>query len=307
MKKALIYFTLISMTWLSCKKDKHDQTKPQSKLYSVTFTVANFTQENSSTNQNKTHTNAVITPDQTNILWLVYKLFDSQNKLVNNVKVKKGQPAFGTIKDNLAPGNYQAAFIGIVDTVHYNDLGNSFVYNNVSSFGFSLADTYYKKVNFTVGNDYLQQSVVLQRLTSQIQVVIKDIIPPGVTSMNITINNLGFAYDCLADTTVRYEDEVGIPSSFTTTVPPNKIGTTNFNLDLTPNLLNPSSPVTIILSALNSGKSILAQKTIYNIQLQPNTRTTITGNLFTGSNSGNNSGFSVNFDQTSNPDINQNF
>jgi hypothetical protein len=299
MKKALLYFTLISITLLSCKKDKRDQTKPQGKLYPVTFTVSNFTQEISPNQSNKIKINDVVSPDQANVQLLIYEVYDQQNNLINSIKQKKGELNFGTIKDNLPPGNYSAAFIGVIDADDFVLGQGTFSYPQTN-----LQDTYYKKLHFTIGDQYVEQNIVLEHLLSQVQAVIKDPIPAGITDIDIAIQKVDQNYNYITDISLSTNSFVAF---IQTPVPSAKIGTTNFALQPLVDILKIGSPVTIVLSARNKDNSIVTQKTINNVSLQPNTKTTITGNLFTDSSSGNNSGFSVNFDQPANPDINQSF
>ncbi|MDN5289040.1 MAG: hypothetical protein JWR38_5314 [Mucilaginibacter sp.] len=307
MKKALVCFALLSIVILSCKKDNHTKTNPAGKLYPVTFNISNFTQQNVAIDQRaKTKVNAVVTPDQSNVLALLYKIYDSNNALKKTVKILKGQPNFGTVKDSLTSGNYTVVFLGITDTDQFVDDGATFHYTppgSTDSQGFQ--DTYYQKISLVVGTQPLQQDVTLQRLTSKLQVIIKDAIPAGVNNITLDISNLHSYYSYLDNTSSVVLNSTYNPSVYLP-VTANLIGTTNHVLGPLSPLLNTASPVTIVIKVKDINSTTLYMKTIPNIMLQRNTITTLTGNVFT--NSGGSSGFNVTYNSAYDPnDINKPF
>jgi hypothetical protein len=267
MKKNLVFcFVLLSTVWLSCKKDDHSKTGPQGKLYPIAFNVTNFTQENTPIDQNlKLKTNAV-TPEASNILEIIYKIYNAANTLKKTVVIKKGQPNFGTIKDSLATGSYTAVFVGLTDTIEFHE--------TATTFSTPLSETFYKKISFTVGASYLQQDVVLQRLDSQLKVVIKDAIPAGVTQISVVIGSVDTQYNYFADTSSNPERYTWLA-----TVPANKIGTTNFTIGPLRNILATNHTTDVTITATKAA-AVVAKKTIHGIQLQRNTLTILTGNLF---------------------------
>lgn len=297
MKKALfICFVLMGTALLSCKKD-HNKTNPTGKLYPVSFNLSGFTQTISAANQNnKTKVNAV-DPSASNVVKLIYKLYDSNNTLQKTLAFKKGAPNFGTITDNLAAGTYSAVFLGLTDSTNYLDNVSQFYYRNINGF----SETFYNKTNFTVGATPVQQSVVLKRLNSEILVVIKDAIPSGVA--NITATVTGGHSTC---TYLTGASSLGIPTppvaSVTITNP--TVGTTNLQLGPVTNLFNNTSMVTVTIVARAPNGTNIAQKTI-NVSLQPSIRTILTGNVF--SNDGSPGGFAVSFDSNFAGNLSQGF
>jgi len=307
MKKNLIYLTILSIVLLSCKKENHTKTtNAQGNLHQVVFNINNFTQQNTPINGSvKTKINDVVPPEQSDIVKLLYKLYDSSNTLKKTVTINKGEPAFGTIQDSLASGNYTAVFVGITYMDEYKDkfkdAGATFSYSDIYGNDELFHETFYKKINFVVGDNPSVQDVVLERLTSEVQVIIQDAIPTKITDIDVQIVNLNNAYsyfDDISSGTIDYDHATSIPSS--------KIGTTNFSPGPEGPLLNTNSPVTIYVSA-RYYSTIIARRTISNIILQRNTRTILTGNLFSNS-SGDASGFTVTYNSAYNPnDINQGF
>lgn len=306
MKRALICFALITIALFSCKKDNHTKTNSDNKTYPVTFSISNFNQENNPIDQtSKSKVNAAVTPDQSSVLKLIYKLYDSNNQLKKTVIIKKGAPGFGVVKDSLASGNYTAVFVGLIDTLNfpyysYSEL--NFTYFNSLNDLPTFKETFYKKTSFVVGSDLLQQAVVLGRITSELQIIIKDAIPAGVSQFQIAINGVHVEYS-------YFDDNSSHPTrnSYSINVPSSAIGTTNYTVGPIKDLLNTNSPLTVTIAAQNSNGIYFGQKTISNIMLQRNTRTILTGNLFSSDNAGGN-GFSVTYNPAYNSTgINQGF
>jgi hypothetical protein len=309
MKRAIIYFTLISVALLSCKKDNRTKTNTDinGKLYPVTFNISNFTQENSPiTQSSKTQVNAVA-PDASNVLKLMYKLYDASNTLKKTIIIKKGEPAFGTVKDSLAAGNYTAVFVGLTDTLHFVDKGETFDYYTPpagpSAGGRGFYETFYKKITFTVGSVYLIQSVVLERPSSELLVNIKDAIPAGVGKITVSVTGLHSEYSYFEDKSLIFDARTAL---LATAVPANKIGTTNFQLGPITNLLNTTGTLTVTIYAEAPNGTNVAQKLVSNVQLQRNTRIILSGNLF--SNGADTHGFTVTYNPTyAGAGSNQNF
>jgi len=300
MKKALfICFTLIGVALLSCKKD-HTKTNPTGKLYPVSFNLSGFTQTINAANQNnKTKVNTV-DPSASNVVKLIYKLYDSNNTLQKTLVFKKGAPSFGTITDNLAAGTYSAVFLGLTDSTNYVDNITQFYYRNVNGF----SETFYNKTNFTVGAAPVQQGVVLKRLNSEILVVIKDAIPSGVANITATVTG---AHNTCAYLTAQSSLTLSYPIGGTASVviTSANVGTTNLPLGPITNLFNNTSTVTVTIVARAPNGTNIAQKTISNVALQPSIRTILTGNVF--SNDGSTGGFAVTFDPNFSGNINQGF
>lgn len=303
MKNALICFILISIVLLSCKKDNHNKpTDPQTKLYPVTFTISNFTQQNGPIDQkSKTKINATVTPDSSTVKRLIYKVYDSNNVLKRTIVVNKGGPGFGTFKDSLATGNYTAVFVGVVNVTNFTDGGSTFYYidnSNGTPITLDPSETFYKKISFAVGTQHLQQNVVLDRLNSQIRIIMTDAMPSYIRSIRLIVNGQNRSYSYLGDTSSN-EGSVNI----LTTIPSDKIGTTNYTVQTLPNLLNTNSTVTVQVISYGAENVEATRKTISNITLQRNTLTILSGNVFTNGTNG----FTVTYNSVYNPDINVGF
>ncbi|MGN8069187.1 hypothetical protein [Mucilaginibacter sp. SG564] len=303
MKRALICFTLISIALLSCKKDHHTQTtEPTGKLYPVSFNISSFSQVNVPDNQNSKIKINAVDPSATSIVKLVYKLFDSNNVLKKTVFIKKGAPNFGTFTDSIPAGSYKAVFLGLKDSANYigTYAGDPTRFSYYYATGIAFPETFYSNASFTVGNAPVQQSIVLQRLNSEVLVIIKDAIPPKTAS--ITIDITGNFVCSYLDGKSSGSISAGIA---TVAITSSNIGTTNFQLGPR-SVFNNTTPVTVSITAKAADGTIMVQKTIGNVTLQPNTRTILTGNVFT--NSAGTGGLAVTFNPDYNTtDINQSF
>ena len=304
MKNVLISFTLISIVLLSCKKENHNQTtSPDIKLYPVGFSVSGTNQQIVPIDQkSKTKVNAVVGSDSSAINRLIYRVYDSSNTLKKTITINKGEPRFGSFQDSLAAGSYTAVFVGVIDVDKFRDNGTSFYYfDSTTSDEFSL-ETFYKKINFVVGSSNIQQNVVLQRINSQLQLIIKDEIPADITRISVYVTKgLGDYYSYL-DAVVSDETYQYLGASVTS----DKIGTTNFTITSAPSLLANGTPATVQITTYGSdGDTPASRKTINNVTLQPNKLTILTGNLFTPDSNPNS--FSVSYNTIYNPDITQGY
>ncbi|SDP25973.1 hypothetical protein SAMN05428975_0899 [Mucilaginibacter sp. OK268] len=300
MKKALfIYFMLLGVTLLSCKKDNHTKTNPTGKFYPVSFSLSGFTSTIDPINQNSKIKVNTVDPSASTVVKLIYKLFDSNNSVKKTLIINKGAPNFGTITDSLAAGTYTAAFVGLTDTIpaDFGDTGLIFNYRTYAYF----PETFYSNVHFTVGNTPVQQNSVLKRLNSEVQVIIKDAIPSGVSRINITI--IGAYQACTYLDGKSTGSNTGGESS--TPITNANVGTTNFPLSPVTRLFNNTSTVNILIDAISPNGTDVAFKTINNVTLQPNVRTILTGNVF--SNDGSTGGFAVTFDPNYSGNLSQSF
>lgn len=187
-----------------------------------------------------------------------------------------GPGSFGTIQDSLAAGNYTVVLIAGIqfnvnaigpfspDSIRYKPLGTAAAY---SAPGFK-SDIYFKKFNITVSASPLNQSLTLDRVSGQLEIIINDTPPNAYTlQTNIKYDNMAFAFG--NETSYCNEEE-------------------NYGLSL----LNPvnaiaventTTPITITMSAYDISDNFITSKTVTNVRVYKNTRTILSGNLFTQS------------------------
>lgn len=308
MKKIFIYCILLSIIVSACKKDKKLQPESTDSLYPVSFNVSNFNQDIEPITQNNLKTNDIVSPEKAGILKVLYRLYDSNDKLVKTKELKKGNPLFPSIKDSLSVGKYSAVFVGLTDTVNFWSNNDHFIYKLdewwVHYTVYAYRETFYKKINFTIGSTGFQQGITLERLNAEVQVVFKDAIPNGLTSVTIsTPDCVGFNY---FDGTPYPDPSNKVPHSVISNIPANKIGTTNFATAPLTNINSTGSPINIIIEASFFGGVGNLKKTIQGVQLKRNTRTILTGNVFSGSSSSSSS-FNITFQPLNPNDLLQSY
>lgn len=185
-----------------------------------------------------------------------------------------GPGSFGIIQDSLAAGNYTVVLIAGIqfninaigpfnpDSIRFKPLSAAAAY---SAPGFKL-DVFFKKLNITVGSSPLSQGVTLDRVSGQLEIIIKDA-PPNATSLhtNIKYDNNAF---CFSNELPFGNEEVEGQLSL-------------FNDVNAVSIQNTTTPMTVTLSAYDASENFLASKTISNVRVYKNTRTILSGYLFT--------------------------
>ncbi|MCQ6957587.1 hypothetical protein [Mucilaginibacter aquariorum] len=206
-----------------------------------------------------------------------------------------GPNSFGTIQDSLAAGNYTVVVITGVDfnvnaigpfspdSIRFKPLSSAAAY---SAPGFKI-DAFFKKIDITVGTGPLNQNITLDRVSGQLQIIIKDTPPNGYTlQTDIKYDNRAFAF---STETPFCNDELNYGLSLL-----NPVNTISIH--------NTTSPMTITMGAYDQSGNLLASKTINNVRVYKNTRTILSGNLFTPSGPGATQ-FTITANQAWDPDV----
>lgn len=318
MKRSFLGLILICMVVLSCKKqgpDNNNKSEPGKGQYAVTFSVG-FSQQTSDFKINSLKTNNNINSlattalaGQVDVLYLaVYNEDGSQLHVIKQLSTDDG---FGTFVDNLNGGTYTivvaAGKTGLALTKDFVYRGGSggfgFVDNNSlntdilmydintsGSFpypGFFNKDAFYKKIALTVPRTGTQ-SVSLDRITSQVQVVVEDAIPANAKTIGLEISTLADKFYIGNATTAKISQ--GSKWRTNSSLVPADIGKTNHTFSTVPFLALPLSDQTIVCStetvpAGSENLGILgdiSSSIVPNVTCLPNKKTVLTGNLFGG-------------------------
>ena len=254
MKKALFICALAALL-IGCK-GQDEPSKQQ-----VTFRVSNF----QSTNEPIKAPASLVDGDD-GALTDIY-LFDGSTQLVHQTST---QEDFGTITVLLPVGEHNLYFIATRSTGLAVEEGLL-----VCS---SLKNTFGKTVHLNVsgGGD---QNITLDRLTGKLVITINDEIPSGASNLRI---QLGGRYTSL-DIASLY----GVsPSTFDQNVNlTGKVGTSGYSITLF--MLAPDADgydTEFTLTATNTATQVIGQAT-GTVTIAPNTKTLLSGNLFTGTRS----------------------
>jgi len=305
MKNIFTGLVLFCIVLASCKKDNKKLTSPSNKLVKVTFGVADFSEQHVgfATNSLKI-TNALIRNDATPIVYvpavqqplyneIFYLVYDSNGKYVHQINQYQGNPGFGTINDQLSPGKYSIFIIGgqtygsgssikkelkLFNSLGYIPSQQFFYYLPYNGSTTPLNDTFYKSISLDLTDEGTNQNIVLNRIVGQLNIVIQDAIPAGITKIHINATpsssifmlSTGLAVAGTAADPEPYDADFPIAS--------NLIGTTNYGMS---NILGtPTIPTAVTITAMDSSGNIIAQKTISNVMIKANTQTILQGNLF---------------------------
>ena len=253
--KKLLFLCALAALILSCKWS--DEPAKQQ----VTFRVSNF----QSTTEPLKAPASLADGDDGALTDII--LFDGEQYLLRQ---QSTDPDFGTITVLLTTGDHDLHFIATRSTGLAVEEGMLTCT--------SLKNTFGKTVNLNVagGGD---QNVTLDRLTGKLVITINDEIPVGASNLRIQLGN---RYTSLNPQTLfgvnpdTFDQNVSLTS---------KVGQSGYQITLF--MLAPDADgyeTTFTLTATNSSSQIIGQAT-GNITIAPNTKTLLSGNLFTGTRS----------------------
>ena len=274
MKKTLL-FAAVCAALLSCSsKDDPKET------YDVKFSVSDFTFTTSPMSAPRKVVSSL--SDEDGAMTDLY-LFDGSTQLSHQTS---DQSDFGTITVMLTAGNHTLHFVATRST------GLSYDGGILSAT--SLRNTFGKTITINVSGSS-DETVEMNRLSGKLVITINDAIPAGAANLRIQVGNM---YKNLNVQTLY-----GVsPSAFDQTVNiSGKVGMTGQTWNLP--ILAPAAEgyeTTFTLTATNGSGAVIGQAT-GTVTLAPNTKTLLSGNLFTGTRS------FVSLNTAWNADINANF
>lgn len=278
--KNLVGILLVAVTvFVACKKEdkKDDPPTDNSKKYAVQFDVSGFSQTTGDINSRQAAAGPESRlPDSLKgtINYILYKIWDATTELgVKKFYQSSKDTGFGRILDTLPAGRYVVTVIASRDSV----------FPATSTLGFDdhlpSSDIFYKRLEFSV-DGAVNQGLSLDRIVAKITVVITDRMPYDIGriyfyppydvpnylnyySGKVTLGRYGSAYENLS-----------------ITVPDSAKGKTNFKFE-TYLLKTDTSIMSFRLVAGNAaGTKGLGEKPIFNVKVQKNTNTILTGTLF---------------------------
>jgi len=296
MKQKIILYSICLCLFFACKKDKKTPD-PDTKLYPISFNVSGFSQTNVPTaDKAKTNSLTIQATDTIPVQSLYYAVYVDRGPLyghgplVTYRRVLKGDQNFGQFKDNLPAGTYQALFCGGSNNLIFDIPDVAFYYNT-----HTWDDTFYKVVPFTVTSGPVNQSVVIPRRTAKLSLVIKDAIPTGTSKIVVHFSD--------SSSIKPYYPPASLVTNQTTQViNATDAGKTNYTFSM--NTLNDTRPFDVTVDYYGPNPvGPLGTKIIKNVVCKPNTRTILSGYLFTQDNGQ----FTITVNQDWNPPVNVNF
>lgn len=284
--KKTFFIILLAVCFVSCKKEQH--TNAPLKKYKLSFDVSGFTQTTGpfTPNSQRKITNSTTDTLSAFVDKLVYRLYDSKQKIITSKTQLSSQPNYTLFTDSLPPGTYTAVFIGGKNGLTLsqgpstsNDTDDVINYGDNSPWN----DLFYKKISITV-NGELKQAVQLNRAVAQLQLKILDQIPANVAKFQLTYKDY-YRFNFLTGIDTYfiniYETDYG-PFTLNNPLSAGSIGTTNYTIQ-TYTLNNSKSPFDLNIYAYDSSGKLIVQKTVLNVMCALNKRTIVSGNLFSTS------------------------
>ena len=277
--KYKVLFCAICVVLFSCKKDnKKDLTT----LYPITFNINGFSQSYIPIGVGKLKTAAVA--DTVPVQNLYYSLYNNSIGaiVVNSGSSIKGDAGFGSFTDSAPPGNYIAVFIGGSSSLIFHNLPYDAYFTYSTSITNHLpgywGDTFYKRIPVTVTQSGVKLNVILDRVTAKLDLVIKDPIPTGTSKITVAFSDT-VAINSLTGVKMGGLAANGVTKDITTT----DVGKTNYLITM--NTIHNSTPFDVTVSYYGANSTgPISSKVIKNVVCKTNTRTTLSGNLFTAGN-----------------------
>ncbi|MFD0795232.1 hypothetical protein ACFQZX_16545 [Mucilaginibacter litoreus] len=309
--KRFLYFLLLGFTLTACKKNNNTEMNT-GKMYKITFGINNFQQSKLKTNALQSNKFTPIFSSDTSITTfktLRYIVYNQLGKPVRNINQIEGTSGFGTITDSLSQGKYTVVIIAATTygTPDYNENNPGYIapifnVKDLATDNFSYEykgydhpstsvfyETYFKKLTLEVGNDDIAQNLVLDRISGLLEINIEDEIPANAKKISIYLNTVPLYWSVNQSKFLYDIDDDFIKRNYSVTLSDAVKGTKNYKLSIPlPGNINLS---TIRISCYDTNNSIMSEKTISKVQISSTQKTLLTGNLFGGAGTNNNSVF----------------
>lgn len=262
MKKQLITLcAAIALLTTGCKSGNDPEAKQQ-----VTFKVSAFEQTTEPMNSPRRAPQATILDDEGGVALTDLYVFDGTTQLAHQTN---DDPSFGTVTLDLSHGNHNLSFVCTRST--------GLSYNACVLSASSLRSTFGKTLALNVSASTPAQDLTLERLTGLVGVTIKDEFPATANEIEFIINprytSLDVATLCGVSGS-EFRQKVSCAS---------KIGQTNVAYSF--NILAPSRDeeftADVTINIYNSASAVIYSVTIDDVRMAANTKTLISGNLFT--------------------------
>jgi len=294
----IAFATLICTYLLSCKKNHTTAPDNSNKKYNLHVNIADFSQTisgNSFQGSNLKTLSSVSAPSSlaslVKNLWII--VYDSQKKQYIGNNVLNTDVNFGTFNVQLIPGTYQVCVVGYngpaisVNTTQFTAYTKSQIvrnpFSNVSNLNISQWTHFYSYSQpLTIVDADVNKDITLTRLTSQLVLNITDAIPSSVYSIQFAPSYNFVTYNYYDNKILPNTVATGVgvlPVPLTDTIPAAAKGKTGYQMVY--NLLMDTT-ISVNVTAYNATAGIVAQRTINNIRVKPNSQVTLSGNMFGG-------------------------
>jgi hypothetical protein len=265
MKRFIYFMPLLAIALFGCKgNDEPQDTQKQQ----ITFKVSAFEQAQEPMNSPRKAPQATILDDEGGVALTDLYIFDGSTQVAHQV-YDDDHDAFGTVTLELSHGNHNLSFICTRST------GIS-VENGIMSMS-AVRPTFGKLLALNVTSSTPAQNLTLDRITGQLFITINDEFPSTADKIEFVLENRYSQINVASLLGVNGEEwsqkvsctgkvgQSGVQYNFNTICPSL---TDEYTSDLTINIYN-------------AGGSVIYSVTIEDVRLASNTKTMLSGNLFT--------------------------
>ena len=259
MKKTIFLCAFVALL-AACNSNEPLQTK------SVTFCVSTFEQSTEPMGSPRRAPQATILDDEGGVALTDLYVFDGTTQLAHQTNDDQN---FGTVTLDLSHGNHNLSFVCTRST--------GLSYNAGVLSATSLRSTFGKTLALNVSASTPAQDLTLERLNGLVGVTIKDEFPATANEIEFIINPryTSLNVETLCGTNgAEWSQKISCTS---------KIGQTNVEYSF--NILAPSRDeeftADVTINIYNSASAVIYSVTIDDVRMAANTKTLISGNLFT--------------------------
>lgn len=287
MNRTLLFVAVVALLFVSCKKEHSASTSPSGKKYAVALNVSNFSVYRASFSlsphalsiKHRTTTLAVgDTLGVSNYLDLLYYyVFDSGGHMVHRVMQDSTMcDRFGLITDSLQSGTYTiviaAGKAGLQGTP--NGSGVTIAQSNITYGGIDWQDTFFKEFTISVGGSDINQTVLLNRIVTKLELNLLDAIPSNANTIVLGV------YPEFPQYQFNNPNPAGTSDTLFTTIdiPAGAKGKTGFTYDKI--LGNQLALFSISVVCKDISGHVIGSAHASNVQCDANEKTILSGDLF---------------------------
>lgn len=258
MKKFLFFSALIALILTGCKSGNDPE-----QVQAVQFKVSTFTQ---TTEPMPSPRKAPILDDEGGTALTDLFVFDGTTQLAHQTN---DDANFGTVTLNLTHGNHNLSFILTRST-------GITVSEGVMTFG-SARSTFGKLLALNVTASTGAQDLTLDRISGQLQLTINDAFPTTANEIEFVINP---RYTQLNVTNLQGVNGDELSQRVSCTAKQGQSGVRYTFNHICPSLTDEYT-ADVTINIYNAGGSVIYSVTIDDVRLASNTKTLLSGNLFT--------------------------
>ncbi|MFD2163101.1 hypothetical protein ACFSJU_11915 [Paradesertivirga mongoliensis] len=274
MKNALLALSLSLILFASCRKSN----QPDGPKTDVKFQFTDFNWEvgplgkAASTAADVDYTTGDTLKNYAKYFY--YRAYNSAGVKVSEKSQVSSDANFGTINDVLDPGSYTIVFVAGNKPLALSNYGlnSDHIYDPAEDY---WDDTFFKKINITVGTESSTHPVTLERIVGALELTLLDALPHNAAKLRISAEYERSTYQlkdgATAGTATKAKDFILTQAD-----------KGQANRQFLMHILNFSRALNITLTTYNAQNTVLSTRTINGVWFHQNRKTIVKGNLSAG-------------------------